>query len=94
MFIDKFQYHIIYKKQNYTFLKHIQYFIYQKIIKNMIDDNLVFKIIVLGQQGTILYIKMRNKGVGKSSILMRYIKDSFSDQYNVTVGVEFASKQV
>lgn len=60
----------------------------------MIDDNLVFKIIVLGQQGTILYIKMRNKGVGKSSILMRYIKDSFSDQYNVTVGVEFASKQV
>ena len=53
----------------------------------MIDDNLVFKIIVLGQQGTSLYIKILNKGVGKSSILMRYIKNSFSDQYNVTVGV-------
>ncbi len=33
-------------------------------------------------------------GVGKSSMLIRYIKGQFSDQYNVTVGVEFASKDI
>jgi len=27
-------------------------------------------------------------------MLFRYIKGQFSDQYNVTVGVEFASKNV
>lgn len=27
-------------------------------------------------------------------MLMRYIKNEFSEQYNVTVGVEFASKVV
>ena len=44
----------------------------------------MFKIIVLGQQGTILVL---SKGVGKSSMMMRYIKGEFSEQYNVTVGV-------
>jgi GTPase SAR1 family protein len=33
-------------------------------------------------------------GVGKSSMLIRYLKGEFSEQYNVTVGVEFASKSV
>ncbi len=46
--------------------------------------------IVLGQQGT----NQLNLGVGKSSMLMRYIKGEFSEQYDVTVGVEFASKNV
>lgn len=27
-------------------------------------------------------------------MLIRYIKGQFSDQYNVTVGVEFASKDI
>ena len=33
-------------------------------------------------------------GVGKSSMLIRYVKGQFSEQYNVTVGVEFATKAV
>lgn len=33
-------------------------------------------------------------GVGKSSMLIRYLKGQFSEQYNVTVGVEFASKNI
>lgn len=30
--------------------------------------------------------------VGKSCLINRYIKGEFSEQYNVTVGVEYASK--
>ena len=33
-------------------------------------------------------------GVGKTSMLMRYIKGSFSNEYNVTLGFEFASKEI
>lgn len=40
----------------------------------MLDQNVVFKMIVLGQQGT----NELNLGVGKSSMLMRYIKGEFS----------------
>lgn len=32
--------------------------------------------------------------VGKSSMLVKYIKGEFSNDYNVTVGVEFNSKTV
>lgn len=35
-----------------------------------------------------------NIGVGKSSMLIRYMKGNFSEQYQVTVGVEFATKHV
>ena len=47
------------------------------------EDIINFKIIVLGEQGTNFMIL----GVGKSSMIMRYIKGDFSEQYNVTVGV-------
>nr|CAI44487.1 rab_C59 [Paramecium tetraurelia] len=43
----------------------------------------VYKIILVGDQG-----------VGKSSILLRYTKDLFNREYNVTIGLEFASKKV
>ncbi|CAK94311.1 unnamed protein product (macronuclear) [Paramecium tetraurelia] len=43
----------------------------------------VYKIILVGDQG-----------VGKSSILLRYTKDLFQRDYNVTIGLEFASKKV
>ena len=33
-------------------------------------------------------------GVGKTAILNKYIKGEFTDQYNVTVGVEFTSKTI
>lgn len=32
--------------------------------------------------------------VGKTSLLLRYVRETFSDDYNVTVGVEFLVKQV
>lgn len=53
-------------------------------------DNIVFKVIVLGHQGNN-YHKI---GVGKTAMLTKYIKGEFTDQYNVTVGVEFTSKTV
>ncbi|KRX00180.1 P-loop containing nucleoside triphosphate hydrolase [Pseudocohnilembus persalinus] len=42
----------------------------------------LFKVIVVGEQS-----------VGKSSILLQYTKKQFKTEYNVTIGVEFASKQ-
>ena len=42
-----------------------------------------FKIIIVGEAG-----------VGKTSLLMRYIKGNFSNDYNLTLGFEFASKDI
>jgi GTPase SAR1 family protein len=33
-------------------------------------------------------------GVGKTSILMRYTKNKFTDDYKVTVGAEFGSRTI
>ena len=33
-------------------------------------------------------------GVGKSCILNRYTKNQYTDNYNLTVGVEFSSKTI
>ncbi|CAD8178524.1 unnamed protein product [Paramecium pentaurelia] len=46
------------------------------------------------QQEVYKIILVGNQGVGKSSILLRYTKDLFNREYNVTVGLEFASKKV
>lgn len=43
----------------------------------------LFKFIIIGESG-----------VGKSCLLQRYTKDDFTGDYNVTIGVEFSSKQV
>ena len=37
---------------------------------------------------------MNDWGVGKSCLLLRYTKDEFASEYNVTIGVEFSSKTV
>lgn len=50
----------------------------------MNDDRIVFKVIMLGAQ-SIRYLIL--VGVGKSSMLIRYIKGNFSEEYHVTVGV-------
>jgi GTPase SAR1 family protein len=55
-----------------------------------VPDILNFKIIVVGHQGTFSSIS----GVGKSSLVSRYIKGEFLDNYNVTVGVEYSTKIV
>jgi Ras-related protein Rab-2A len=43
----------------------------------------LFKFIIIGESG-----------VGKSCFLLRYTKDEFASDYNVTIGVEFQSKLV
>ena len=54
------------------------------------DKSPLFKFIIIGDAGFYKgYL-----GVGKSCLLMRYMKDNFTDEYNVTVGVEFLSKAV
>lgn len=47
------------------------------------DFELLFKIIIIG-----------DSGVGKTNILSRYIKNSFSFDTRSTVGVEFGAKKV
>ncbi|CAD8097957.1 unnamed protein product [Paramecium sonneborni] len=47
------------------------------------DKSPLFKIIIIG-----------DAGVGKSCLLMRYVKNDFTNEYNVTIGVEFLSKIV
>ena len=42
-----------------------------------------FKIIIIGEAG-----------VGKTALLMRYIKGTFTPDYNLTLGFEFASKDI
>ena len=60
------------------------------------DDDILFKIILVGDQGRKLftYYHKLNIGVGKSSILLRYTQNQFRQDYNVTIGVEFCSKTV
>ena len=50
---------------------------------NKADLPYLFKIIIIG-----------DAGVGKSNILVRYLKDEFDNTKAPTVGVEFASKMV
>ncbi|CAK80875.1 unnamed protein product (macronuclear) [Paramecium tetraurelia] len=47
------------------------------------DKTPLFKFIIIGESG-----------VGKSCLLLRYTKDEFVSEYNVTIGVEFSSKTV
>ena len=43
----------------------------------------MFKLILIG-----------SAGVGKSNILLKYTKDQFSEGWNTTIGVEYATKIV
>jgi len=40
------------------------------------------------------YITLGNSGVGKSSIVSRYINDTFNTDHEITLGVEFAIKNI
>jgi len=40
------------------------------------------------------YVIIGDSGVGKSNILLRYIYNSFSDEFKTTVGVEFGAKNI
>ena len=40
------------------------------------------------------YVIIGDSGVGKSNILLRYIYNSFSEEFKTTVGVEFGAKNI
>ena len=40
------------------------------------------------------YVIIGDSGVGKSNILLRYINDTFSEEFKATVGVEFGAKNL
>ena len=44
-------------------------------------DSPKFKLILIG-----------DAGVGKTSILLRFMEDKFSDEYCVTIGLEYSTK--
>ena len=52
----------------------------------------LFKFIIIGESGTNYII--HPLGVGKSCLLLRYTKNEFRAEYDVTIGVEFSSKTV
>eukprot|EP01017_Pseudomicrothorax_dubius_P028039 TRINITY_DN3303_c0_g1_i7.p1 TRINITY_DN3303_c0_g1~~TRINITY_DN3303_c0_g1_i7.p1 ORF type:complete len:100 (-),score=2.12 TRINITY_DN3303_c0_g1_i7:470-769(-) len=41
-----------------------------------------------------LFLIFTAEGVGKSSIVKNYVTQNFTKEYNVTIGVEFASKDI
>lgn len=65
-------------------------------------NDLVFKFIAVGNAGKYIIRKEHpltnifcfRIGVGKSALLMRYIKNEFKENYNVTIGADFQSKNV
>lgn len=50
-----------------------------------------FKVIVIGDSSTYHTYSV---GVGKTSLIHKYIHGEFLTEYNITVGVDFKSKTV
>ena len=56
------------------------------------DNSLVFKVILVGDPGRshfhiFISINFFIKGVGKSSILLRYTENQFKNDYKFTIGL-------
>ena len=47
------------------------------------DQDILFRVIIVG-----------DTGVGKSCLLLRFSENTFNEQHNVTIGVEFGSKSI
>ena len=52
-------------------------------IMDMAEEPLVFKVIIVGESGS-----------GKTCLIQRYLNDEFTDNYSVTLGVEYHTKVV
>ena len=68
-----------------SLIKYIIYFYYfifrfHIMIK---EYDYLFKLVIIG-----------NSGVGKSSLLLRFADDSFSDSYLTTIGVDFRFRTI
>eukprot|EP00761_Pharyngomonas_kirbyi_P011344 gb/GECH01011369.1/.p1 GENE.gb/GECH01011369.1/~~gb/GECH01011369.1/.p1 ORF type:complete len:207 (+),score=46.98 gb/GECH01011369.1/:1-621(+) len=46
------------------------------------------------KKGFLKVIILGDQGVGKTSLMMRYVKQNFSDQYKATIGADFMTKEV
>jgi len=55
---------------------------------NQGEYHYLFKVVLVG----ILLIKKGNSSVGKSSIVVRYADDEFSEVFLATIGVDFRFK--
>ena len=49
----------------------------------MMSGDIKFKLILIG-----------DAGVGKTSLLLRFMEDKFSDEYWVTIGLEYSTKML
>ena len=49
-----------------------------------------FKVIIIGESGTFFM----SLGVGKKTLIHKYLHGDFLNEYNITVGVDFKSKTV
>lgn len=49
-----------------------------------------FKVIIIGESGTFFI----NIGVGKTTLIHKYLHGEFLNEYNITVGVDFKSRTV
>ena len=47
------------------------------------DNEILFRVIIVG-----------DPGVGKSCFLLRFSNNTFKERYDVTIGVEFGSKNI
>jgi GTPase SAR1 family protein len=54
------------------------------------EENIKFKILLIGPSG----IPFEIVGVGKTSLLLKYVHNKFSYDYQVTTGIEFFTKEV
>lgn len=54
------------------------------------EENIKFKILLIGPSGSSPSII----GVGKTSLLLKYVHNKFSYDYQVTTGIEFFTKEV
>lgn len=62
--------------------------IINQFIMDRKDDTPKFKILLIGPSGKLNFIK----GVGKTSLLMKYVHNKFSYDYQVTTGIEYFTK--
>ena len=54
------------------------------------EEPIIFKVLLVGPSG--IFTHNNQIGVGKTSLILKYIKNIFSYDYQITVGVEFFTK--